>query len=393
MRPEGGVPWQLSCEAGGGRGNGCLDARRLAGLLSAVLLLAVGACGGAGPPPSPDVPEGAHVFPGLRLRALAGTASSLWSVGESAGGAPAVKHRTVAGWQDESARLPTVSGLRLFGLAADGDAVWAAGQGTVAGTPAAVPVIVGRDPAGTWRQVDLPAGEGYLTAVAAVGGQVWAVGEQSGRGLVIHGSGDVWTSAVLTSSDSEFQSVQLSAVSIAAPGEVWAVGSASDGTGEVRPLIAHLSGGRWQVNVIRSMAPAWGELTTVLALSPTEVWVGGRDEGTPDAVHVWPLLGHWTGRAWRWDASLDHDSWTLSALVGTATAGLWGLGGSGRCSDPDGSCSLVLIRRVGGDWVAERAVGPGVPVAAVAGPAGGRPVVLGRAVTPADEPQVSFVVG
>ena len=377
----GGPPRQLPVRAA------------LAAILSAVLLLGVGACGGAGPPPQPDVPTGAHVFPGLRLRALAGTASSLWSAGENAGGAPAVKHRSAAGWEDESARLPAVPGLRLFGIAADAHAVWAAGQGAVAGTPASVPVIVGRDPAGTWRQADLPAGEGYLSAVAAAGGQVWAVGEQSGRALVIRGSGGVWTSAVLTSSDSEFQSVQLSAVSIAAPGEVWAVGSASDGTGEVRPLIANLSGGRWQLSVIKSMAPAWGELTTVLALSPTDVWVGGRDEGTPDAVHVWPLLGHWTGRAWRWDTSLDHDSWTLSALVGAGAAGLWGLGGSGRCSDPNGSCSLVLIRRVGGSWVEEGAVGTGIPVGAVAGPPGGRPVVLGRALSPADRPQLSFVLG
>ena len=184
--------------------------------------------------------------------------------------------------------------------------------------------------------------------------------------------------------------MQLSAVSIAAPGEVWAVGSASDGTGEVRPLVAHGTAGRWQLTVIKSLAPAWGELTTVLALSPLDVWVGGRDEGTPDSVHIWPLLGHWTGRAWRWDTSVDHDSWTLTALVGGTSAGLWALGGSGQCSDPNGSCNLVLIRRVGANWVDEGTLGPGVPVAAVGGPPGGRPVILGRAVTPAEAPPASI---
>ena len=365
----------------------------LAGLLATVLASWLGSCESSSPPPPPDVPQGAHLLPGLRMRALAGTASNLWSVGETGGGAPVVEHRTDAGWQDESGRLPTLPGLRLFGVAADGNTVWAAGQGAVAGTSATVPVVVGRDPAGTWRQAGLPAGEGYLTAVAAAGSEVWAVGEQSGRALIIHGSGGTWTSAVLASYDTQFQSVQLSAVSIAAPGEVWAVGSASDGTGEVRPLVAHGTAGRWQPTVIKSIAPAWGELTTVFALSPLDVWVGGRDEGTPDTVHIWPLLGHWTGRAWRWDTSVDHDSWTLTALVGGTSAGLWALGGSGQCSDPNGSCNLVLIRRVGANWVDEGTLGPGIPVAAVAGPPGGRPVILGRAVTSAEAPPVSFVVG
>ena len=268
----------------------------LAGLLATVLASWLGSCESSSPPPPPDVPQGAHLLPGLRMRALAGTASNLWSVGETGGGAPVVEHRTDAGWQDESGRLPTLPGLRLFGVAADGNTVWAAGQGAVAGTSATVPVVVGRDPAGTWRQAGLPAGEGYLTAVAAAGSEVWAVGEQSGRALIIHGSGGSWTSAVLASHDTQFQSVQLSAVSIAAPGEVWAVGSASDGTGEVRPLVAHGTAGRWQPTVIKSLAPAWGELTTVFALSPLDVWVGGRDEGTPDTVHIWPLLGHWSGQ-------------------------------------------------------------------------------------------------
>ena len=327
------------------------------------------------------------------MRALAGTPVDLWSVGESGAGTPVVQHRTPAGWQDDSGKLPQVPGLRLFGVAADGGAVWAAGQGAVAGTPAAVPVIVERDLPGTWRRAGLPAGEGYLTAVAAARAEVWAVGEQSGRALVIHGDRGGWSSEVLASPDSQFQSVQLSAVSIVAPGEVWAVGSASDGTGQLRPLVAHRASGRWQVSVIRSFAPAWGELTTVLALSDGDVWVGGRDEGTPDAVHVWPLLGHWTGKAWRWETSLQHESWSLTALVGGGTTGLWALGGSGRCSDPNGSCSLVLIRRVGANWVDAGVVGPGIPVAAVAGPPARSPVMAGRAMTSASAPPVSFLVG
>jgi hypothetical protein len=115
-------------------------------------------------------------------------------------------------------------------------------------------------------------------AVSALSGtDVWAVGYQRARPVIVHYDGTTWSR-----SPSEVRGDVL-AVAALEPDDVWAVGQ----------RIQHFDGAGW--TEIGSLRP--GEvLRSVAAVSPTDVWaVGTRPAG--DGT-VKPLVLRFDGSAW-----------------------------------------------------------------------------------------------
>jgi hypothetical protein len=207
-----------------------------------------------------------------------------WAVGRASSGAGDVP--IVAQWDGGTWTLlpspPSVPEGALLGIAAAStDDVWAVGY---AGDP-----TLGQERAVAvhwngleWSSVPLrPAiggGRSELLAVSALSGtDVWAVGYQRARPVIVHYDGTTWSR-----SPSEVRGDVL-AVAALEPDDVWAVGQ----------RIQHFDGASW--TEIGSLRP--GEvLRSVAAVSPTDVWaVGTRPAG--DGT-VKPLVLRFDGSAW-----------------------------------------------------------------------------------------------
>jgi hypothetical protein len=145
------------------------------------------------------------------------------------------------------------------------------------------------------------------------GGSSWqVVGSGSGAGVSLNGMtnfgpSDVWavgtgpkgatkgaliaqwngSSIVRASIPSEAGGSSLSAVSGTSASDIWAVGAYADAQGQPHTLLYHYNGRAWSL----AASPPGGNGVSILALSPTDVWmmvatVGGR------------ALYQWNGSTW-----------------------------------------------------------------------------------------------
>jgi hypothetical protein len=76
---------------------------------------------------------------------------------------------------------------------------------------------------------------------------------------------------------------------------VWAVGTSSNGDA-AQPFVAHFDGTSWR-RVATPTIAGRGELTDVVALSPSTVVVVGRSNGAP-------LVLRWNGTSWNRETTL-----------------------------------------------------------------------------------------
>ncbi|MFB4284534.1 hypothetical protein ACBJ59_55340 [Nonomuraea sp. MTCD27] len=131
--------------------------------------------------------------------------------------------------------------------------------------------------------VNPPADE--LRAVSAGAGHTWIAGSRMGQPMVWHGSARGFE-------QSEMPVVPgggtLGAVWQNNPSDVWAVGQAGES-----PLVLRWDGASW---TRVALPPDWrGELTSVTASGPHDVWIASLRTGTTPR-HV--VLLHWDGRTW-----------------------------------------------------------------------------------------------
>ncbi|MCG5216353.1 hypothetical protein [Streptosporangium sp. KLBMP 9127] len=131
--------------------------------------------------------------------------------------------------------------------------------------------------------VNRPANE--LHAVSAGAGHTWIAGSSMGQPMVWHGSARGFEQAEMPRVPG---GGTLGAVWQNSPSDVWAVGQ----TGE-SPLVLRWDGASWKRV---ALPPDWrGELTSVTAFGPRDVWIASlRTETTPRHV----VLLHWDGRMW-----------------------------------------------------------------------------------------------
>jgi len=196
-----------------------------------------------------------------------------------------------------------------------------------------------------WRLVPSPDPgpiDNSLAAVAAVSARdVWAVGQAGFRTLAEHWDGASWTVVPTPNpATGDRDSDVLNAVAAVASDDVWAVGSSQNGSsGADAALAMHWDGSRWSVVPTPDLPGAEPRLTSVTALSSSDVWaVGGRGSYTEDPA----LIEHWDGSRWSIVPAGPVEGaqceCSLSWVAGAAAGDLWAGG------------EFVILHWNGGAW-------------------------------------------
>jgi len=178
---------------------------------------------------------------------------------------------------------------------------WAVGVfwGTATDMPDRWQPVALRWQGGQWVRVSLPHVPGGNAAFEAVharaANDVWAVGHQGERSLVMHFDGTSWRRISVAHAGGSGVGNTLRAVTAVSATDVWAGGRACewvDGSASCGPVVLHLSGGVWRV------VPTDGGLGTqiwgVAARSADDVWLVGYDEQTVPGQET-NYLEHWDG--------------------------------------------------------------------------------------------------
>lgn len=207
-------------------------------------------------------------------------------------------------------------------------------------------VVPAADPS---QQSEFGGGSNFLYGVSVrSASDVWAVGYYFDPAtdhqptLIEHWNGHAW--AQVPSPSAAFQN-QLSAVSADSATDAWAVGFANGLPDQA--LTEHWNGATWRV--VPSLDPGRdgknrpsAELTSVSALSPSDVWAAG----------LYPLKGgggrtllvHWNGRTWQQLATpLTQRFWSVFNGLSVPSPGdIWTVGGAMTTS---GAWQAIALHR------------------------------------------------
>jgi hypothetical protein len=137
-----------------------------------------------------------------------------------------------------------------------------------------------------------------LLAVAAAGGQAWAVGYHIGADFLAHSLIEQWDGRTwqIVRAPELFETENLYGVSASAPDDVWAVGSGRDEEGAFHTIALHFDGHDWSSIAPRNPGSNGNVLYGVVARSPRDVWAVGQQVG--DAPPDLALVEHWNGHRW-----------------------------------------------------------------------------------------------
>lgn len=119
---------------------------------------------------------------------------------------------------------------------------------------------------------------GLLAIAGSSGSDLWAVGYQHNRPVIVRYDGQVWAR-----STSDVQGA-VNAITNLAPDDAWAVGE----------RVQHWDGSAWgELGTVR----AEGTLAGVAAVGPADIWaVGSRITGEAELLK--PLVQRWDGKRW-----------------------------------------------------------------------------------------------
>jgi hypothetical protein len=256
------------------------------------------------------------------------SAGDVWAVGEHRAGIGRYETLAVHWNGTRWTREPTPNGNpgsinNVHGVAATGGTVWAVGTYVDLTSPINRRKLILQRVDGNWRVSAAPTVAKYesLAAVDATGpADVWAVGSATTdinsaplRPLALRWNGTGWVSMTLPAPTG----TALTGVDARTPSDVWAVGSTSGAIPQ--PYVAHFDGTSWSRMATPAVAGG-GELTDVVALSPSTVVAVGRSNGAP-------LILRWNGTAWIREATPAISSNPF--LTGAAAAGpgsVWAIG-------------------------------------------------------------------
>jgi hypothetical protein len=297
------------------------------GVVVAGLALATPGAAGAAVSGVPARPASSATVPGRLYGVTAISASDAWAVGLQPGGG------LIMHWNGHAWSSYPSPGFLTGAAHSSANNVWAVG-GTNWFSP--TQPLAERWNGSSWAQVRTPnpKGGGYFNAVTATSaGNAWAVGLAAPGGpgvpsqavpLIEHWDGKHWT----------IQKIQLpagggffTAVAATSSSDAWAVGStgpASEGTGQ-RTLIEHWNGRTWSLvpspNVPGSSA---NFLKGIAAVSSHSAWaVGGSPVGGPFKT----MVLYWDGAHWTLVPSpTPAGDAILSAVTATWTHNIWAVG-------------------------------------------------------------------
>jgi len=256
------------------------------------------------------------------------SAADVWVAGDRRAGIGG--YDTVAAhWNGTTwTREPTPNGNpggfnNLYGVAAAGGTVWAVGSYVDPSSSINRRKLILQRAGSSWRVSAAPSVAAYerLAAVDATGAaDAWAVGSASSDiqsaplvPLVLRWNGTSWVSMRLPAPGG----TALTGVDARTPSDVWAVGSSSDAAGP-QPYVARFDGVSWR-RVATPTIAGGGELTDVVALSPSTVVAVGRSNGAP-------LVLRWNGTSWtRETAPASSNPFVTAAAAGGPNA-VWAVG-------------------------------------------------------------------
>ncbi|MFD5697306.1 WD40/YVTN/BNR-like repeat-containing protein [Streptomyces lasiicapitis] len=262
-------------------------ARRLlvAALAVAMTLVAVMSSAAAEAPSWQHVPVPAEVRPQAGLNeAVAFGPDRAWAVGADAVGRQAPGFPLVLRWDGTAWKRQSLPGIRWQGellsvAATSPTAVWAVGRDSAGGTRLL------RHDGKAWTESPPPSGVA-LTRVAAGGGETWLIGSRAGAQVLLRRDGSGWQ-------DMPVPPGYVYGLHVKAADDVWAAGATDSGA-----AVSHWNGQAWEQKIVDGF-PRSG-VSSVLAVSPTEVWAGGTAGfvGGPPGRPIPPLLVRFDGQAW-----------------------------------------------------------------------------------------------
>jgi hypothetical protein len=141
----------------------------------------------------------------------------------------------------------------------------------------------------------------------------------------------------------------LDAVSSPTASDAWAVGSLGLGAGAT-PAAEYWDGSTWTVipvdpESIERLSLIQATFDSVVAFSPTDVWVGGTQEVVGDYFEGFvPLLLRWNGSEWlQENPPIEDEATGVVALAGTSGGDLW-------VAEDTNSGTNLMWHRNGSSW-------------------------------------------
>jgi hypothetical protein len=206
-----------------------------------------------------------------------------------------------------------------------------------------------------------PNGNSGLSAVAAVSAtDVWAVGTSgsqrgSGQTVIEQWDGTQWSVVQSPSTGSLFNT--LTGVAVVSVNDVWAVGWQANG-GPSQTLIEHWNGTQWSVVTSPSPASVNNELFGVAAVSATDIWaVGFITNITATGPVDQTLTEHWNGTQWSVVKSPSPGSQTnnLTSVAAISATDVWAVGFYANSS----LWQTLTEHWNGKQWAVVKSAGPG----------------------------------
>jgi hypothetical protein len=255
------------------------------------------------------------------------SATDVWAVGDRArigGYDTVVVHGNGTTWTREPTPNGNPGGFNsLNGVAAAGGTVWAVGTYVDPNSSINRRKLILQRVGGTWRVSAAPVVAAYeqLAAVDATGAaDVWAVGAATSASgsaplvpLTLRWNGASWVSMRLPTTGS----TTLTGVDARTSSDVWAVGSSSNADG-TQPYVARYDGTSWR-RVATPTIAGGGQLTDVVALSPSTVVAVGRSNGAP-------LVLRWNGTSWTRETTPGSSNPFVTGAAAGGPNAVWAVG-------------------------------------------------------------------
>ena len=258
------------------------------------------------------------------------SASDIWAVGVSCESALCNRRITVAlhydgtSWSVVDSTSPGTFDNNFNAVkAVSSNDVWAVGEACVTNGCASSQSLIEHWDGTAWTVSTSPSPgsvRSVLASVDAVVGDAWAVGQAcsdalctAGQSVALHWNGTAW--AAVSTPNPGTLDTHLNAVTIAAPGDVWAVGSqTSDGTNYTNALL-HWNGSAWSALSVGGPGSVDNDLRALARLAPNDIWaVGDSSDGTIEHSQV----QHYTGPCGASTATPTTTA-TVAAQTGTPT--------------------------------------------------------------------------
>ncbi len=271
----------------------------------------------------------------------ADSSGDAWAVGQffinNNNSATLIEHWNGSAWTIVSSPNGNNQNNQLSGVVSlSATNAWAVGFSNQLNSPQSVPLIEHWD-GHSWSVVNIPITSSIvaLHAITAVSANdIWAVGEQvdnqnNAINLEMHWNGQLWSIAPAAIFPNLGQT--LTSVTAVSSTDVWAVGSFGPTNGEMfQPLALHWNGKQWSMVATPTINQFFNGFSGVAAISSTDVWAVGQTTN-PNDFSPLTLIEHWNGQQWSIVKSPNrlpqgNNTNTLYAVVASGPQTLWASG-------------------------------------------------------------------